>query len=152
MSVITIQQCPACRKNEEELPNDQWEAAADPNCLQCEGSGHNEVDKEKRLEEDRKMNDVLDKMDLMDTAGIDCYAMSDEEFERWTPETDCERYKITNLKAERKRQEREAERRMTPEQRYSLAMEKRNQRWAERMQRMGQEKLKSLRKNRALVR
>lgn len=151
MSAITIQQCPACRKNKERLPHTEWEAVADPNCPECKGSGTTEKDREKRLEEDRKMEEVLEKMDAMDDAGLDCYAMSDEEFEKWTPETVCEQYKRTNIEAQKKRQEQEEKRRMTPEQRQSLAIKKRNQRWAERMQKLGRKKLKSLRKNKALV-
>ncbi len=87
MSVITIQQCPACRKNKEEIHRDKWKPAADPNCPKCKGSGHNEVDKEKRLAMDREIDDMLDKCDVMEDAGLswdEIDSMSDEEFEKWT--------------------------------------------------------------------
>ncbi len=66
-------------------------AEADPNCSQCKGSGHYEVDRDKRLALDRVMDDMLEKFDVMEAVGISeevIDSMSDEEFEDWTFNTD----------------------------------------------------------------
>lgn len=85
MSAIIIQQCPACRTNKENIPRAQWKSVADPNCPDCKGGGTTEIDKEKRLENDRMINEVLEQTSLMEEMGIDWVSMSDEEFEKWKP-------------------------------------------------------------------
>ncbi|MHA2279888.1 MAG: hypothetical protein ACXAC5_03300 [Promethearchaeota archaeon] len=56
---ITIVPCPECLPNSN-LPYDQWQSNADPDCAECQGSGTIEVSRspsKKELEEWSKMVD-----------------------------------------------------------------------------------------------
>ena len=80
---ITIQQCPECRTNKDEASYDLWEGLAGPNCLMCKGSGFVEKDPEKRWKNDRELEKILDKIDIMEEAGIYWEVVSEDELQQW---------------------------------------------------------------------
>ncbi len=84
MSAIIIGPCPGCI-SKTGLTLKERKLKANPDCPKCKGSGIIEINREKRLEEDRKMEEILDKADAMFDEGINEEEMSDEEFEKWKP-------------------------------------------------------------------
>lgn len=89
MPAIILSNCSICLKDHTgSLPQDKRERLSDPDCPQCQGSGYYETKEDmiKRSIEQRACDDVLDKADAMEDAGLDWDSMSDEEFDRWTME------------------------------------------------------------------
>ncbi len=89
MKAILLSNCSICLKDHiSPLSLEECERLADPDCPQCQGSGLYEPKEDmiKRSIEQRACDDVLDKADAMDDAGLDYNKMSDEEFDQWTME------------------------------------------------------------------